>query len=67
VEKLLKQLAHSRSALAKCEDLVATDLEQARTMYLSSIPIDLEVEEIPLRKEIFDMTVAQLNQKITYA
>jgi len=61
VEKLLKQLAHSRSTLAKCEDLVATDLEQARTLYLNGIPLDLEVEEIPLRKEIFDLTIAQLN------
>lgn len=67
MEKLLKQVNSSRSTLAKCEDLVVTNLDQARTLYLNNITIDLEIEEIPLRKEIFDMTIAQLQPKITYA
>ena len=37
-------------------------LDDIREKYLTQIPIDLEVDELPLRKEIFERTVLTLNE-----
>lgn len=41
-------------------ELENPDLPQIRELYQNQIPIDLEEEEIPLRKELFEKTVSTL-------
>jgi len=36
-------------------------LDEIRETYLTQIPIDLENDELPLRKEIFERTVSSLS------
>jgi len=37
-------------------------LDTVRETYLTQIPIDLELDEIPLKKEIFEKTVEQIRE-----
>ncbi len=37
-------------------------LDTVRETYLTQIPIDLEVDEMPLKKEIFEKTVEQIRE-----
>lgn len=39
----------------------SASLDEIRETYLAQVPIDLEDEEIPLRKEIFERTVVTLS------
>jgi hypothetical protein len=42
------------------------DLNKVRQMIQSQIIIDLETEEMPLRKEVFELTVKKI-ERITYS
>jgi len=49
--------------LEKCEKMIEDDpstLDTVRETYLTQIPIDLELDEMPLKKEIFEKTVEYL-------
>jgi hypothetical protein len=49
--------------LEKCEKMIENDsstLNTVREIYLTQIPIDLELDEMPLKKEIFEKTVEYL-------
>jgi hypothetical protein len=51
--------------LEKCERMIENDsdsLDTVRETYLTQIPIDLEVDEMPLKKEIFEKTVEQIRE-----
>ena len=37
-------------------------LDTVRETYLTQIPIDLELDEMPLKKEIFEKTVEQIRE-----
>ena len=51
--------------LEKCERMIEDDsdsLDTVRETYLTQIPIDLELDEMPLKKEIFEKTVEQIRE-----
>lgn len=51
--------------LEKCERMIEDDLDSLDTVretYLTQIPIDLELDEMPLKKEIFEKTVEQIRE-----
>lgn len=53
-------IAVSQEVLAKCESLLETpdcDLGQVRQMIQSQIVVDLETDEVPVRREVFERTV----------
>ena len=46
--------------MEKCEQMIenkSESLDTVREIYLTQIPIDLELDEMPLKKEIFERTV----------
>ena len=40
----------------------SASLDTVRETYLTQIPIDLELDEMPLKKEIFEKTVEQIRE-----
>ena len=60
-----KQIKQSQEVLEKCERMIEDDsdsLDTVRETYLTQIPIDLELDEMPLKKEIFEKTVEQIRE-----
>ena len=68
VDKLQKQVKLSREALQNCESLIEQPdkLHEVREQLLTKVLIDLEKDEIPVKKELFERTIKNL-QKVPYS